>query len=384
LLADFDLSEIDVFADNLFDHGDHEVAVLIGRRKKPRARPVVLHYRRVREHGMEAFKDRLAFSSDREVLQSRFAESADADLRFPELADVWAYLSDATRLGDVATIGQGLFHKSRMLPANAWTIHDPPLPGDVRGFANVANDLNICETPKLVGINLVSAVIDRIVCGAPSAKPQVLLNYAPVAREPWQLKATLDPEGRALTSRFSAVRPKEGGPSVLVLWAVLNSPLANAYSYCHSGKRDILVGTIRRMPLPTLGKVQASSIEQAALRYRELATSGGPIFNAIATPDGIRQALLEVDAAVLRAYDLPPRLERQLLDLFTGVERKGVGCDFRGYYPPGFTSCLPHHLVISEQFQRAAADATVDRFKPGESAYVRDILSSAATGTGED
>ena len=76
--------------------------------------------------------------------------------------------------------------------------------------------------------------------------------------------------------------------------------------------------------------------------------------------------------------------ERQLLDLFTGVERKGVGCDFRGYYPPGFTSYLPLHMVISEHFEHAAADTTADRFKPGESAYVRDVLSIAAAGTGEE
>ena len=51
----------------------------------------------------------------------------------------------------------------------------------------------------------------------------------------------------------------------------------------------------------------------------------------------MKQALLALDAEVLKLYDLPPALERQLLDLFTGVERKGVGCDFRGYYPPGFS-----------------------------------------------
>ena len=79
--------------------------------------------------------------------------------------------------------------------------------------------------------------------------------------------------------------------------------------------------------------------------------------------------MLALDAEVVKLYALPPRLERQLLDLFTRVERKGVGCDFRGYYPAGFTSYLPLHIMISERFQRAAADATADSFKPGESAY---------------
>lgn len=378
LLADFDLSEVSVFADNLFEHSDHEVAVLMGRRKKPQSKPRLLRYRRVREHDMEAFKDRLAFSSERDVLQSRFAESQDADLRLPELDEVWTYLLGGRTLGELATIGQGLFHKGKVGAANIWTIHDPPRSDDALGFAKVPQDLCIFATPKLVGINLSNAAIDRLVAGAPTREPQVLLNYAPVARKPWKLKATLDEEGHAVTSRFLTIRPKPGAPIALLMWALLNSPVANAFSYCHLGKRDILVGTMRKMPFPSQWDAHAASIEQAAQQYRQLATSDGPLFNASSTADKIRLALLAMDAAVLRAYDLPPRLERQLLDLFTGIDRKGVGCGFRGYYPAGFTSYLPLHMVISDRFQRAAADTTVDRFKPGESAYVRDVLSVAA------
>jgi len=169
--------------------------------------------------------------------------------------------------------------------------------------------------------------------------------------------------------------------SALYLWALMNSPVANAFAYCNSGKRDILVGTMRKMPVPHWSAAHAARIEQAAQRYRELATSTGPLYQTEATPEGVHRALLEMDAAVLQAYDLPPRLERQLLDLFTGVERKGVGCTFNGYYPPGFSSYLPLHLVLSERFQRAAADVTGDRFKPGQSAHVREALVAAGAGT---
>ena len=39
LISECDLTEIDVFADNLFEHGDHEVAVLMGRKKMARTKP---------------------------------------------------------------------------------------------------------------------------------------------------------------------------------------------------------------------------------------------------------------------------------------------------------------------------------------------------------
>jgi hypothetical protein len=53
-----------------------------------------------------------------------------------------------------------------------------------------------------------------------------------------------------------------------------------------------------------------------------------------------------MDAAVLGAYDLPVHLERQLLDLFNGVERKGVGCSFTSYPSVPASVHLPFHLRI--------------------------------------
>lgn len=404
LLRDFDLSEISVFADNLFEHGDHEVAVLMGRKKKPRTKQPALNYRRVREAGMEAFKERLAFSWEREVPQQRFLTSESSDLRLPELDEVWSYLAAGPLLGDWSSGGQGLVHLGKSLPSNAWTIHDPPRAGDTVGFANVPDDLTIYGLPRLVGINLHHSAVRRYHSGRPSGQAQVLLNYHPVARAPWRLKAVLDNQGRAITSSFSEIRPEAHGPSCLYLWAIMNSPLANAFAYSHLAKRNILVGTMRKMPVPVRSPSHEAAIEQAAARYRALAVAkaaampvADDLFNQRApstapapTDTEVRAALLAMDAAVLRAYDLPPRLERQLLDLFAGVERKGVGLDgpdghstFRGYYPPGFTSALPLHMVISEHFERARADKTVDRFRPGESPHVRDVLRAIAASAGD-
>jgi hypothetical protein len=164
----------------------------------------------------------------------------------------------------------------------------------------------------------------------------------------------------------------------------LNSPVANAYAFCHSGKRDILVGTMREMPVPRWSSTHMAHIEQAAMRYCRLATSPGQLFNATATPEGIKQALLEMDAAVLNAYGLSARLERQLLDFFRGAERKGVGCPFDGYYPPDFKSIVPLHKYISSAYRRSTVDQVAERMKPGESSHVLASLRSAAEAFGED
>ena len=116
------------------------------------------------------------------------------------------------------------------------------------------------------------------------------------------------------------------------MWALLLSPLANAYAYCFSGKRETPVGEWNEFPLPAIIPESARAIESAVNRYLDAVDADQSAFMEADTKDAVQQALLALDAEVLKVYDLPPRLERQLLDLFTGVERKGVGCEFRGYY----------------------------------------------------
>ncbi len=384
ILSDFELREIDVFGDRLFEKSDHEVAVLMGRRRKSKIPTGRLWFRRVTNPGIEAFHERYAFSSAELVDASRFAAQESADLRLPELSTFWEHLSTYPVLGEIASLGQGLFHKGKTLPPGSWTVREPADAGDVLGYSNVPEDLAIYGLPKEVGINTSPSVVDRAVAGLPTKEPRVLLNYARISREPWRLKAILDEKGHAITSRFIAIRPTKSEVTVLYLWAILNSPLANAYAFCHSGKRDNLVGTIRHMPVPRWSSSNVAHVEQAAMRYRTLTASPGQLFTPAATPEGIKQAILEMDAAVLKAYGLPARLERQLLDFFNGVERKGVGCTFGDYFPTDFESLVPLHKYISPTYRRSTIDQVAEHMRPGESAHVLASLRSAAEAFGEE
>ena len=83
----------------------------------------------------------------------------------------------------------------------------------------------------------------------------------------------------------------------------------------------------------------------------------------------MKRLLLSIDAEVMRLYDLPPKMEKRVLDLFQGSQRKGVDFRFDGYYPHGFESAIPLHEYLSEEYQRstvAFADEWVRRNRSGE------------------
>jgi hypothetical protein len=353
LLDDCELAEIDVFADNLFEHSDHEAAVLLGRRCAGGVRRETLVYRRVREHGMAAFKDRFVFSSHHQVPLARFAESADAALRLPDLPEVWDLLSGNHTIESIADVGQGFSFARAGLIERARAAGGRKTSDAVPAFLDGVRSLCICQTPSEVWLRPARTPVKPWRSGNHTGRPQILVNYSPIMRGPWRIKALLDERGHAVTNSYATVRPHADGPPGRFLWAVLNSPVANAHVYSHAMKRHIYDSLIAAMPLPSRWQDAVSEIVQTANRYVALVREPDR-FSLRGDDDGaVRHALLQMDAAVLRAYDLPPRLERQLLDLFTGVERKGVGCEFRGYYPPGLDAYVPLHELISEEYARS-------------------------------
>ena len=206
-------------------------------------------------------------------------------------------------------------------------------------------------------MNLSSDVIDRKVTGATTGVPQILLNYAPVGRGPWRLKALIDRTGHPVTSRFITVRPRAHHVPLEYLWAVLNSPIANAYAYTHLMKRDILVGTMRLMPIPAATAPDMERIAVLAANYLDELAKAEAAFGNTLDPDQARRQLMAIDAEILRLYDLAPRLERQVLDLFAGQQRAGVTFPVDRYYPAHFEPWVRLHEYLSDDYRRSTAGA---------------------------
>ena len=86
---------------------------------------------------------------------------------------------------------------------------------------------------------------------------------------------------------------------------------------------------------------------------------------------------LQIDAEVLKLYDLPPKYEKRILDLFSGWLRNGVDFKFESYYPEGFESCIPLHVYISEEYQRSTAKFVSEWVEKNRSDNICEILKAA-------
>lgn len=385
LLKQFDLSEVSIYADNLFEESKHEVAVLLGsRRRRTRSHSQCL-YRRVRNSGMAAFKSRLAFSSERQVLQSRFTRESHHSLFLPDLLEVWDYLSNLPKLGNAVNVQKGFEFSSTSQLKDREVISNSRKHGWIEAALNVAGSYGIWSLPPTQWVDFDESNIRRPGAAGRLGVPQIIVNYAPIApHEPWRLKAVVDEVGLAISSRFLAFRPRSRSLRLRVLWAILNSPLANAYAYCHSGKRETLVKEWRAFPLPPVTHQQTRNLLTLVSEYLELVQASDNLALEESDDEAIHHALLAMDAEVLRLYDLPPRLERQLLDRFDGVERRGVGCEFRGYYPNDLDVFVPLHELISDEYACSMLERFCAKHEPEDDPEILAALRHAAESFAEE
>jgi len=157
----------------------------------------------------------------------------------------------------------------------------------------------------------------------------------------------IDRKGRPAMSPFTILRPRAKSLSLEVLWAVMNSPIANAFAYSHSSKWHILTGTWENFPVPKFETLNLSKLETHVAAYFEFLSNPEPGFQLRADDSHenartLRDLHWRIDSEVLRLYGLPVELERELLDYFVGWKRAGVPFEQERYIPENF--CEPISL----------------------------------------
>lgn len=398
LLAECEIKEISVFPDRMFKFASVETGIVLGRKRVAKRAIVTtgIRFRRVRESKMADFRDRYDDSWRDEVHAEWLASANDARFVVPDARRVWQACIGLKRFKEFVDTGKGLEHRSKndpRFPKGAVTESRVKLPGLEEGFASVDDSPDTHLRPTIWWLNLDKKTIRRPGAGTKKGTPQVILNYAPVDRDAWRLKAFIDPVGRPATSRLLLVRPKYQRVTLPCLWALCNSPVANAYTFAVGSKRDVTEGLMRAMSVPDLTACDLARLHASTRAYLDAATEFSATYQRPAAkskssvttkksakPSAADQMQLglpgqpadeemtvarerlralhwRVNAEVLRLYALPPKLERELLDAFDGVPRVGVPFEQTRYIPREFCDVLTldEFLRITDEWEATEA-----------------------------
>ena len=197
-------------------------------------------------------------------------------------------------------------------------------------------------------------------------RPKVVCNGARLSRGAWRIGAAVDSKGMAFSQRFLAMWPKKG-VSHYAIAGLLNSPISNAFFRSMDGDRDNRLKTLKRLPIPSIDHFQIGGRLDGLSRELHRLVSRRRILDEYGC-----QIALQIDADLLKAYALPPILERELLDTFQSAERP-ILFRFNGYYPKDFDAYIPLSEIISPTFEDAKAEQLLKRLT-----FVNDPVISEA------
>lgn len=291
------------------------------------------------------------------------------------LQRVWRALDGLPPLSEVADIRGGISCSLSRREIAERLVSTTPRPGFRGGLLRVEDGFE----PLIVRGYLYVNMADEEMCRQAQAldwdRPKVIVNGVRLGRGPWPITGAPDWEGTMISQRFHALWP-HGDLPIDVLAALLNGPVANAYLSAHGTTRDNRIETLARVPTPRFSPAPVAAIHAAVAEYRSARAEWVARSSDDATLEGVcRDALYRIDAELLAAYDLPPRVERELLDSFAGHRRPGPVA-FDRYFPEGFRPALPWRMYVSGVIKHAGARATLQRLPVFRDAALSEMVAN--------
>ena len=284
-------------------------------------------------------------------------------------------LSELPKLGDFVNIHRGIEYNIPVRENMDRLVSTTQKPGFKRGLFNLKDGF---EPYIVTNHRYINTEPDLMLYEAylrPWEKPKLIVNYGRQSRYGWVISAALDETGLVCYHLFYGMWPKVDFP-LEILSAIINGPVANAFlaTLRILNKRDI-----EQIPVPSFTNAQVQSLTNLVKDYQDFRYQWLQDDNSRHNNEAICQELLyQIDAEVLDAYDLPPKREKQLLELFNGHQRPGP-VDFTRYYPVGFRPSIPWKTYISSAYQESSAYNTVKRLPkiddPVISEMVQDLVN---------
>ena len=330
--------------DRAFKEADSETVLLVATEPIPHEGCRVA-FRRVRDDA-EAWR---RFDLQHEVsvdFSTQVGISTAANgLGVPSLPEVWSYLLHHPRLGEVADIHRGLEWHERSV-----FVKPTPAEGYQLGVAPRTR-FDVFEVPRMMYLSVKPEDQRRNAWRHAWHKKKTIFNKTTRSRGPWRIAAFPDRVGVTCHQTYNAAWSVSGDYDEVLLAAVLNAPVANAFVASREGKTDNTIETLRLIPVPILTQEQRGALRSLVQCYQQLI--GEPAIVRGSTDAGER-LLKSIDAIVMDGYGLPPRLEREVLDYFRGY-RRPVGHEFGPYFSEQDESLFSLTEYLDSGFPKATA-----------------------------
>jgi hypothetical protein len=252
--------------------------------------------------------------------------------------EVWAYLCKKNTLGKAARVRRGIewqgsFDRTKHVSSG-------PKKGFKPGIA-LTEGIVAFQTPAAEYLDVRQRWRKGNSYDLPWERPKVVVNVSRVSTGLWCVEAFADETGLIVSKLLAAIWPREIW-SVKTLAAVLNGPVSCAFVAQRERAGHISTASLSQVPLPNLTPTDVSSIDSYVERYLEVLNHSG------SSARELKDMLLEIDLIVLRGYQLPPPLEREILNLFRG-ENRGLPFRFDDYVERMIVSRLAEQTTILDE-----------------------------------
>jgi hypothetical protein len=350
LLKDFEILSLTALPDKTFLHSGAETAILVAIKRK-KTKNSLTTYREVKSHTHERFRSNTEATWEDSVPQAYFSEFQQNRFIVPVLREVWDYLGTLSKLEDYADIKKGVEYESGIIKDRFQeVVQSKPFPDSKPGIYHVTEGFRAFVADDTVYLDTDEKIRRKRALGAWDLdweRPKLIVPAARTSRGPWRYAAAIDKTSRIVSRRFYAIWPNSSSISTECLAALLNSPLAQAFVFAHSAQGDIPARVYSSIPVPLNIEKTDLLIQSLVNKYIEIQASD---------VEAAKELLITIDAEILKLYNLPPKLERQLLDIFWDDTRRRVPFKFKGYIPPENGSWIPLHVFISKQYQSATPE----------------------------
>jgi len=290
---------------------------------------------------------------------------AHKDIWNPPLWEVWEYLRDYPLLRDIAEIHRGIEWNMPIGENKDLLFSDYSKPGFKKGLDKVPGKIETFWAKGFVYLNMQERFRRTNAHFLPWDRSKIIVNMNIISRTPWRIAGFVENERLVCYQTFMCIWPKSN-THIFSIASIINSPIVNAALYVREGKRVNQVKTLKEISIPPIERLDNKKIEGLARHYISLRSGLSDSGNSEEIIMECSNTLLLIDSLILKAYDLPPRLERKLLDLFRGHPRP-VPFDFPDYYPKDFSPCIPLHKYIEMDLKQASAGQLLKKITPFDS-----------------